>query len=150
MQLPLPYGGYKWVNPEGFDIYQQNVPNVGFILECDLEVPKEYHDKYSDYPFLPTKENVDGQVKLLMTLWDKEKYPILIDNLKLALKHGIRLKKIHRILSFQQKPFLKPYIELNTKLRSEATTEFRKNLFKLMNNIIFGRSIMNKRKYMLE
>ena len=82
-----------------------------------------------------------------MTLSDKEKYTITIDNLKLALKHGIKLKKIHRTISFKQKPYLKKYIDSNTKLRSEAATNFRKNLYKLMNNIIFGRSIINKRKY---
>lgn len=65
----------------------------------------------------------------------------------MAVKHGIVLKKIHRVLSFKQKPFLKPYIEKNTELRIAATNDFQKVFYKLMNNIIFGRSFLNKRKY---
>ena len=61
-----------------------------------------------------------------------------IKSLKQALNHGLKLKKIHRIIEFNQEAWLKPYININTELRKVAKNDFKKDFFKLMNDSVFG------------
>ena len=67
--------------------------------------------------------------------------------MKKVLNHGLKLKKIHRGIEFNQKEWLKPYIDMNTKLRKAAKNDFEKDLFKLMNNSVFGKTVENIRKH---
>ena len=64
-------------------------------------------------------------------------------NLEYYMKLGTKITKVHKILTFEEKPFLKDYIDLNTNLRKKAKNDLQKDLFKLMNNEIFGKSMEN-------
>lgn len=78
-------------------------------------------------------------------LRDKERYVLHYKNLELYLSLGMRLKKIHRVLEFSEKPWLGAYIDFNTKMRSKAKNDFEKDFFKLMDNSVFGKTMENLR-----
>ena len=81
--------------------------------------------------------------KLVCNLHNKKKYVVHIK----SLNHGLKFKKIHRIIEFNQKAWLKPYIDMNTELRKLAKDDFEKDLFKLMNNAVFRKTMENIRKH---
>ena len=85
--------------------------------------------------------------KLVANLHDKKEYVIQKRNLKIALYHGLALKKVHKFIKFNQKVSLKSYIDMNANLRKKAKTDFEKNIFKLMNNIAFGKNLESVSKY---
>jgi hypothetical protein len=61
--------------------------------------------------------------------------------LKLYEKLGLKLEKIHRILEFDESPWMEPYIDLNTKMRQQAISDFEEDFFKLTNNSVFGETM---------
>ena len=82
----------------------------------------------------------------MCNLLNKTKYVVHIKSLKQALNHGLKLKKIYRIIEFDQEAWLKPYMDMNTELRKVANSDFKKDFFKLMNNSVFGKTLENIRK----
>ena len=92
----------------------------GYIFEKDVKYPKRLHNFHSDLPFLPERMKINKCNKLVCNL-------IHIRSLKQALNHGLVLKKVHKVIKLNQKAWLKPYIDMNTKLRTEAKTYFEKN-----------------------
>ncbi|KAE9521648.1 hypothetical protein AGLY_017944 [Aphis glycines] len=150
MSKYLPTGDFKWVNNlNNFDVMGiSDESPKGYILEVDLSYSKELHDLHSDFPLAPEKHFDDEQLpKLLTSFYDKKKYIIHYETLKLYIKLGLKITKIHRVLEFSQSPWLKVYIDFNTDLRSKAKNEFEKDYFKLMNNSVYGRTMMNVRNH---
>ena len=84
--------------------------------------------------------------KLVCNLYDTNSYVVHISALKQILNHGLVLRKVHQVIQFNQKAWLKPYIDMSTRLRTEAKNDFEKDLFKLMNNAVFGKATENVRK----
>ena len=119
----------------------------GYFLEVDVQYTEKLHELHNDLPFLPERMKIEKVEKLVANLHDKTEYVIHIRNLKQALNHGLILKKVHRVIKFNQKDWLKPYIAMNTELRQKAKNYFEKDFFKLMNNAVFGKTMENVRKH---
>ena len=90
--------------------------NKGYILEADVEYPKNLHDLHSDLPFLPERMKINKCSKLVCCLYDKSSYVVHIRALKHALNHGLILKKVHRVIQFNQEAWFEKYIDMNTEL----------------------------------
>ena len=148
MSKPLPVGEFEWMSEEELGDWERFVEEegVGCILEVDLEYPAELHDFHNDFPLAPEKLTLGKVEKLTQNLRDKEAMVLHGKNLQLYLSLGMKLKLIRRGLKFAEKDFMKCYIEKNTSLRSQAKNDFEKELFKLMNNSVFGKTMENVRK----
>ena len=142
MSQRLLVNNFKWVE-EFIKNYNEN-SYKGYILEVDIKYPKKLQDLHSD---LPKRIKVDKCKKLVCDLHNKKEYVVHIESLKQALNHGLKLKRVHRIIEFTQKAWLKPYIDRNTELRKLAKDDFEKDLFKLMNNAVFGKTMENIKKH---
>ena len=126
--------------------YNEN-SDVGYFLEVDVEYPKKLFSSHKELPFLPERKKLEKVEKLVCSIEDKEKYVIHIRALKQAINHRLTLKEVNRVIKFNQEAWLKPNIDMNTKLRKEAKSEFEKGFFKLMNNSVFGKTMENVRKH---
>lgn len=147
MMQRLPTGGFRW-SDTNLDV--TSVPedsSVGYIFEVDLHIPESLHDYFRDYPPCPDHMEISNDMrspflendivkckKLVPTLYDKEKYVVHYRALQLYLRLGVQLVKVHRVLAFEQRAWLKEYIDFNTGLRAAATNDFDKSFYKLMNN----------------
>ena len=156
MSKKLPVNGFKWIdnnetagpviNEEFIRNYNEN-DNKGYIFEVDVKYPKKLHELHNDLPFLSERMEINKCKKLVCNLYNKKKYVAHINTLKQALNHGLKLKTIHRVIEFNQEAWLKPYIDMNTELRKLVKSDFERDLFKLMNNSVFGKTIENIRKH---
>lgn len=148
MSRSLPYGGFKWCKEE-VDVTTLNEDDEnGYILEVDIEYPKKLHKLHNDLPFLPENTLPPGgkNKKLIPHLGSRQTYVVHYLALKQAIAHGLKVTKTHRVLKFKQSRWLSSYISFNTELRKNAKNEFEKDLFKLMNNAVFGKTMENIRK----
>lgn len=163
MSQCMPHSGFKWNHDEWttekiMAIDREN--DKGYMFEVDLHIPDELHDKFNNY--VPCPENISIKkdylsewqqhnyteskiTKLCTTFLDKNSYVVNYRYLQLCLSLGVELKRVHRVLQFNQCRFLKDYIELNTDLRKKASNDFEKDFFKLMNNSVFGKTMENVR-----
>lgn len=173
--LGLVEGGTKKANKHNLEVItelckkkhlnDENEDHYGYNLEYDIDYPAYLHETHNLYPLLPesriTKEEEYSEYqkkcqqmtdskpskvkKLMATLNNKRNYISDIRMLKFALEQGLVLKKVHKVLRYIQRPFLKPFINLNTQLRQQATNDFEKDFFKLMSNSVYGKMFENVR-----
>ncbi len=155
MKQPLPYNGYMLVDSNGVE---NNTPSwtsrmvaeipddaeIGYFFEVDLKIPQNihWHNRFNQLPLAPTHRNINGKKMLICDLNDKNNYVVHYRLLKYYLRKGCSITKFHTILKFNQKPWLKPFMELQEKLREEATEEM-KDTIKLITNSIFGMTCIN-------
>ena len=147
----LPYGGFRFLSKEEINVFDLGsiAENslVGYILDADLECCKDLHDSHNNYPLCPEKIEISndmlskncgeiadwygikvgGVKKLIPNIGDKIEHVVHYENLKYYLSLGMKLVKIHRILSFKQSNWLKSYVDFNTEKRKQV-------LMNLVNN----------------
>ena len=145
MSEPMPTGGVRWVDAASLDV--STLPPC--FLEVDLEYPTHLQEKHSDLPLAPHHHEFPGRAgtRLITSVVDRKNYVLHYRLLQFYLKEGLVLKKIHRVLAFDESPCLAEYIDFNTKMRAAGKTDFEKNFYKLMNNSMFGKTIEDVRKY---
>ena len=151
MSEKLPVDGFEWVEDisetdENFIKKYGEDSDVGYFIEADIKYPKELNNKHGDLPFLPERMKVNKCKKLVCNLYGKKDYVDRIRSLKQVLNHGLKIKKIHKALKFNQRAWLKEYIDMNTDLKKNAENDFEKDFYKLMNNAAYGKTMGNVRK----
>ena len=168
----LPYGSFKWIKVTDKSINtalnKKDNSSHGYFFEVDMYCPDELHDEQNDFPMEPEKLIVTEELlsaeqieiikqfglkisitqKLIPNLFPKKNYIAHYRNLKYYLANGWKLTKVHRILEFNQCPWMKPHIDFNTEKRMQATNEADKNFFKLSINSGYGKTMENMRKRM--
>jgi hypothetical protein len=158
----LPTGGFCFLSEdevENFDVRKMlRDPSTGYILDVDLDYPKALHDEHDDYPLAPEKIAIptaalstrqrsivrgrnerrpkNGLKKLCATLTNKRRYVVHGENLQFYLEMGMKLQKIHNILSFTQSAWLAPYVQHMTNLRKASRSKFEQDFYKLKINSV--------------
>lgn len=172
MSQPLPTGMMRWLDAgeiQEFNLLKKTIDGPkGYMLEVDLEYPNEVHENHNSYPLAPSHKHVVDEelspyskslnedlygehwkrpktIKLIPTLENKCNYITHYRNLQLYMKLGMKIKKIHRIIEFDQSPWLAKYISFNTEKRQKSKNCFEINFFKLMCNSVFGKTMENLR-----
>ncbi|KAG8456984.1 hypothetical protein KFE25_004587 [Diacronema lutheri] len=158
------YGGFM---TRGGQPSEEFMTERGAVLEVDLHFPLETHDRLNDFPPAPCRMMVaDEQLsasqvptddkgrstrtpgyKLMSQLGDITKYIVHISALKLYCSLGVRVTKLHRVMTYKQTPWMRPYIELMAAKRAEAKSEFARSFFKLMMNAPFGKTMEDVSKH---
>eukprot|EP01061_Rhynchopus_euleeides_P015766 TRINITY_DN26813_c0_g1_i2.p1 TRINITY_DN26813_c0_g1~~TRINITY_DN26813_c0_g1_i2.p1 ORF type:complete len:465 (+),score=-66.34 TRINITY_DN26813_c0_g1_i2:65-1396(+) len=171
MVQTLPYAEFQWANNKCLTdetvLAYNNECEYGLTLMVDLEYPKELHKLHSDFPLAPYQRSVNWNetstlqqrildnneknhqknTKLIADFRKREEYIVDINYLKFLLESGVKVTKYHKAITYKQKKWMKPYIDLNTELRSKAKNDFEKDFYKLMNNAVYGKTMENVRKY---
>ena len=143
MSQKLPVNNFEWIKDtsqfnEDFIKNYNEESDEGYFIKVGVQYLEKLHELHNDLPFLPERMKIEKVEKLVANLHDKTEYVIHIRNLKQALNHGLVLKKVHRVIKFNQNAWLKPYIDMNTDLRKKAKNCFKKEFFKLMNDAVLG------------
>ena len=121
MSQKLPVNNFEWIkdisqfNEDFIKKYNQE-SHKGYFLEVDVQYLEKLHKLHNDLPFLPKRMKIEKVKKRVANLHDKTH----ISYLKQALNRGLVLKNLHRIIKFNQNPWLKPYIDMNTELRLKS------------------------------
>lgn len=167
MCFSLPVSGFNWVPDSKYTdvidellVMSTTKSTHGYIFEVDLCYPSCLHDTHNDLPLAPERTCIDASLlsdyqrahcdgshskfeKLVPHFYERERYVVHYVALKYYLEKGMKITKVHRVLSFNQSPWLKEYIEKNTKRRQQETSTFGRDFYKLMNNSVYGKTMEN-------
>ena len=148
MGKPLPTNEFKWIDEDELENWKNMPDGHGCILEVDLEYDKKLHDLYNDYPLAPQNMNPPGSnvEKLIPNLYNKQNYVVHHKTLKLYESLGLKISKIHRGISFCEISWLKPYIDINTKLRTNAKKRFLEKTIENVDKHVDIKLICDKEK----
>ena len=135
----------------------------GYFIECDMLYPVEIKEKTENFPLCPYQTKADPECfseymnsvkqpnykpteKLMCDLTNKYNYMMHYRIFKFYTSLGMKVTKIHCVYRFKQLLWLEKYIIRNTQKRTKAKTNFDKDLYKLMNNAFFGKTMENVRE----
>lgn len=169
MSQPLPTGNFRREKPSSFKkiaaLRATSTDKRGYLLEVDVVAPSCIHSTEADFPALcqkrvvkfedmppPSKHDVKfiERPRLMNHLWPAKDLVVSLPQLILLLDRGYQLKKVSRCISFDQRPWLKPYIEHNALARDKAKgrkDDFLVDFYKLASNAVFGKSMEDVRLY---
>jgi len=168
----LPYNNFFWLSRKCYQKYNwaqiDTEGDIGYILEVDLYYPKRLHKNHDNFPLAPENIQIEYQnlspyakrslfrttqqkkfsdIKLSATFHERKNYIVHFKNLQLYLSLGLELRHVHRVLQFNQKKFIAPFIERCTTARQKAKTKFEQDQFKKVANSTYGKTIQNVRAY---
>lgn len=166
MMQHVPFRNFRWLAPNEINLESilATGPEAdrGYVLEVDLDYPRELHDLHSDYPLAPHKKSLSfsalspvgqnmcqhfqlkyarGSEKLMCTVLPKKRYIVHYRTLALYLKLGMICTKVHRVVTFDQAPVMRAYIENNSHMRAQAKNSFDQDYWKLLSNALFGKTM---------
>ena len=129
MLQKFPVNNFEWIKDtsqfnEDFIKNCNEESDEEYFLEVDVPYPENLHNLHNDLPFSPERKKIEKVEKAVANLHDKTEYVIHIRNLKQALNHGLVLKKVRRMIIFNQNAGLKVYIDMNTDRRKQAKNDF--------------------------
>ena len=129
MLQKFPVNNFEWIKDasqfnEDFIKNCNEESDEEYFLEVDVPYPENLHNLHNDLPFSPERKKIEKVEKAVANLHDKTEYVIHIRNLKQALNHGLVLKKVRRMIKFNQNAGLKVYIDMNTDRRKQAKNDF--------------------------
>ena len=143
---PLPFSGFTWLTREEInEMMKDHTKLRSCTLKVDLGYPKELHDLHNEYPLAVESVVVDGVRKLIPNLYDKERYVVHHEALRCYLRNGMVLKKIHEGISYEERDFMKKFIDINAEARKVAKDDIEKDFYKRMSNSVFGKTMENVR-----
>jgi len=146
----LPIGDFKFEkNPESIDLDGLPVEGErGYLFEVDLRLPEEFHDKLSELPMVSETKTPPGSKNklLIQDFEDKKHYVCHFALLQFLKKHGWEITRVHRVISFHQSQIIKGFIDYCVEKRTESHSKYEKDLWKLICNSIFGKTMENKTK----
>ena len=173
LSKPLPHSEFSWVEDlsgftNDFILNLDEKGEWGYTLEVNLDYPEHLHCKTSDFPLAPESGSITEDMftdfmlahyqltnpntkykpsrKLLLTQYNREHYIVHYAVLKFYLKMGLILSKVHRVIKYKQKSWLKDFINYNSNQRALSSNDFDKAFYKLKNNALFGKTMQDVRK----
>ena len=132
MTQKLPVNNCEWIEDtsqfnEDFIKNYNEERSEGYFLEVDIQYPEKLYELYNYLPFLSERMKFKKLENLVTNIYNKTEFVIHIGNLKQALNHRLLLKKVHGVIKYYQNSWLKPYINVNAKLREKAKNNFEKD-----------------------